>query len=266
MSLGQFTMAGGWLLAGNLKSRLSCATKQTIFWLLVGLFLMHVLGLWNTSDFKYASKDITVKLPLLLMPLLIAAGPPLAAKQVRILFHFLFLGILVSSSYGYATYQGWTGKEVNDFRDVSIFISHIRLSLLIDVCVVMSLYYAYQAQSKVIKLIYFILILWCLYFLILLQSITGLFLLVLIIISAIVYFGITYKKNFLKISAAVFLLIILFGGWKCYDFIFVKSIQPYDVNHNSQLKISARGNVYQNDWTRQDMEEGRLVWRQYSEM
>ena len=165
MSLGQFIMAGGWLLAGNLKSRLQFATKQTIFWLFIGLFLMHIMGLWNTTDFKYAMKDITVKLPLLLMPLFIAARPQLTVKQVRILFHFLFLGVLVSTITGWATYQGWTGKEVHGFRDLSVFISHIRLSLLIDVSIVMSLYYAKEANSNIEKLGYGILILWCFSFL-----------------------------------------------------------------------------------------------------
>lgn len=265
MSLGQFTMAGGWLLAGNLKSRLQFAIKQTIFWLFVGLFLMHVLGLWNTSDFKYAMKDIIVKLPLLLMPLLIAAGPQLTVKQVRILFHFLFFGVLVSTITGWATYQGWTEKEVHDFRDLSVFISHIRLSLLIDVCIVMGFYFAKEANSIIERLGYGILILWCFYFLILLQSITGLLLLAILFTLTIVYFGIKNKNNGVKMATTVFLLMILFAGWKSYDTIFVQSIQSYEEEANSKLKFTTRGNVYQNDWSRQDVEEGRLVWRQYSE-
>lgn len=265
MSLGQFIMAGGWLLAGNLKSRLQFATKQTIFWLFIGLFLMHIMGLWNTTDFKYAMKDITVKLPLLLMPLFIAARPQLTVKQVRILFHFLFLGVLVSTITGWATYQGWTGKEVHGFRDLSVFISHIRLSLLIDVSIVMSLYYAKEANSNIEKLGYGILILWCFYFLILLQSITGLLLLALLFTVAIVFFGIKKKNNGVKMATTVLLLLILFAGWRSYDAIFVQSIQPYEEASNYKLKVTARGNVYQNDWSRQDVEEGRLVWRQYNE-
>ncbi len=265
MSLGQFTMAGGWLLAGNLKSRLQFANKQTIFWLYVGLFLMHVLGLWNTTDFKYAMKDIIVKLPLLLMPLLIAAGPQLTVKQVRILFHFLFLGVLVSTITGWATYQGWTGKEVHDFRDLSVFISHIRLSLLMDVCIVMSLYYANESKSILVKIGYVAFMSWCVYFLILLQSITGILLLVISFTVAILYFGFMNKNNGVKMATSIFLLMVLFAGWKSYDAIFVQSIQSYEEEANSKLNFTARGNVYQNDWSRQDVEEGRLVWRQYSE-
>lgn len=265
MSLGQFTMAGGWLLAGNLNSRFQWATKQTVFWLMIGLFLMHLLGLWNTSDFNYAMKDITVKLPLLLMPVLLAAGPPLTAKQLRILFHFLFLGLLVSTFTGWAAYQGWTGKEVKDFRDLSIFISHIRLSLLMDVCIVMSLFYASEAKSKVVILLYGTLILWCLYFLVLLQSITGLLLLALCSTLAIAYFGFKHKRNSIKIFTAIFMLMVLLGGWKSYDIIFVKSIQSYEAHPTSQLNAADNRVGYKNDWSRQDMEEGRLVWRQYNE-
>lgn len=266
MSLGQFTMAAGWLIAGNLNSRFQFAIKQTVFWLMVGLFLMHLLGLWNTSDFKYAIKDITVKLPLLLMPLLLAAGPPLTAKQVRILFHFLFLGILVSTLTGWATFHGWIGKEIKDFRDLSIFISHIRLSLLMDVCIVMSLYYAFEAKSVVIKLLFGALILWCLYFLILLQSVTGLLLLVIILALAIIYLGFKHPKAYVKCSAGLFLIATLFSGWKCYDIVFVQSIRTFEKTVTGSDEFTARGNPYMNDWSRQDIENNRLVWRKYNEL
>lgn len=266
MSLGQFVMAGGWLLASNLKSRFQFALKQTFFWLMAGLFLMHILGLWNTSDFKYAMKDITVKLPLLLMPLLLAAGPPLTSKQVRILFHFLFMGILVSTITGWATYHGWTGKEVKDFRDLSVFISHIRLSLLMDVCIVMSVYYANETKSMAEKLCYTGLILWCLYFLFLLQSITGLLLLVFIVALTIIYFGIKHPQTYVKVATGLFLTAVLFGGWKCYDIIFVQSIRTFEEQMSSSVEYTARGNPYLNDWSRQDMENDRLVWRRYNEL
>jgi hypothetical protein len=266
MSLGQFTMAGGWLLAGNLNSRFQFAVKQTFFWLMVGLFLMHLLGLWNTSDFNYAMKDITVKLPLLLMPLLFAAGPPLTVKQVRIAFHFLFLGLLVSTLTGWVTYMGWTGRAVNDFRDLSIFISHIRLSLLADVCIVLCVYYAYEAKSKPLITLYGILILWFLYFLILLQSITGLFLLVSLFAIAIIYFGMKHPKLIVKGATGLFIVAILIGGWKCYDLIFIQSIQTFKEDLSNADERTARGNSYMNDWSRQDMENGRLVWRKYNEL
>jgi hypothetical protein len=129
----------------------------------------------------------------------------------------------------------------------------------------MSLYYAKEANSNIEKLGYGILILWCFYFLILLQSITGLLLLALLFAVAIVFFGIKNKNNGVKIATTVLLLLILFAGWRSYDAIFIKSIQSYDGEANYHLKVTARGNDYQNDWSRQDVEEGRLVWRQYNE-
>jgi len=265
MSLGQFVMAGGWLIAGNLKERLQNAGKQPVFWLLIALFLMHVLGLWNTIDFKYGWKDIRVKLPLLLMPLLIAAGPPLTVKQVRIVFHMLFIGILISTLSGWALKMGWMHGEVKNFRDLSIYISHIRLSLLLDVGIVLASYFAWTNSNIIFRLLYIAFIGWSIYFLMLLQSITGLLLLGVLIFFAGIYWGLKSRKLVFKVSAFALLCFLFFVGYTCYDFVFVQSVQQYDVAKVETSGYSARGNKYKNDWSRQEMEVGRWVWRNYTE-
>lgn len=266
MSLGQFVMAGGWLLAGNLKARLTQTFRQPVFWLLISLFLLHVIGLWNTSDVHYGAKDIKVKLPLLLMPLLLLAGPPLSVKQLRITLHFLFAGVLVSSLTGWAVYMGWTGVEVNDFRSLSIFISHIRLSLLMDVCIVLCCYFSFHAASLPGKILYMAFAGWCCYFLLLLQSITGISLLLLVFAAAVGFYGLKNKKRSVHIGATLFLLLFLFGGWKGYEYVFIQSIQPIKTETAILPTHTAKGNAYQNDRKRQDIEDGRLVWRQYNEL
>ena len=128
-------MAGAWLIAADLPGRVKSLVRQPFFWLVSGLFFLHLLGLWNTEDFTYGMKDIRVKLPLLLMALMFAGGPVLTEKEYRSVFFALLTGVLISTGYGFATFAGWTHLPVNDYRDYSHFISHIRLSLLIDCCI-----------------------------------------------------------------------------------------------------------------------------------
>jgi hypothetical protein len=266
MSLGQFVMAGGWLMAGKLKGRLHNAIRQPVFWLLTGLFLVHLTGLWNTEDFKYASKDIRVKLPLLLMPLLFAAGPSLTAEQLRKLFYGLMVGVLLSTGAGMFARWGWMGEPVTNYRQLSIFISHIRLSLLIDVALVMAFYLLSQSKSILQKILFTTFICWCLYFLLLLQSITGIFLLSILLVAGLIYTVLTSTNNIGRSLAGLVLLLFVFSGWKIYDYIFIQSIQE-PVIHKEQLRdLTARGNTYKNDWDRKDVEEGRYVWIQYNDL
>jgi hypothetical protein len=244
MSLGQFVMAGGWLMAGKLKGRLHNAIRQPVFWLLTGLFLVHLTGLWNTEDFKYASKDIRVKLPLLLMPLLFAAGPSLTAEQLRKLFYGLMVGVLLSTGAGMFARWGWMGEPVTNYRQLSIFISHIRLSLLIDVALVMAFYLLSQSKSILQKILFTTFICWCLYFLLLLQSITGIFLLSILLVAGLIYTVLTSTNNIGRSLAGLVLLLFVFSGWKIYDYIFIQSIQE-PVIHKEQLRdLTARGNTY----------------------
>ncbi|HEY6435204.1 MAG TPA: hypothetical protein VIY47_01325, partial [Ignavibacteriaceae bacterium] len=52
--------------------------------ILVGLFFMHVIGLLYTSDFEYAYKDIRIKAPLLLFPIIFGSTSVLNGKQFQL--------------------------------------------------------------------------------------------------------------------------------------------------------------------------------------
>lgn len=266
MSLGQFVMAGGWLLAGNLRERLRRAVHQPVFWLLLALFFIHVTGLWNTADMKYAMKDIRVKLPLLLMPLLFAAGPLLTVRQLRIILFSLLAGVLISTLSGFAAYQQVFGMTVSNYRDLSLFISHIRLSLLIDVSIVVAVYFSVTSASLPVKVLMAGFILWCCYFLLLLQSITGMLLLGALLGGGLVYAFLTAPRLYLRVISAVFFLTMGYAGWKLYDFVFIQSIREVEINTSELKAFTARGNAYKNDWSRKDMENGRYVWLQYNDL
>ena len=51
-----------WIAAGNLKQKLNTLQTSKIFWVLISLFLLHLLGLLYTSNFEYAIKDLKIKL------------------------------------------------------------------------------------------------------------------------------------------------------------------------------------------------------------
>lgn len=266
MSLGQFVMAGGWLLAGNLKQRLGNAIKQPVFWLLTFLFLIHIFGLWNTTDVHYAAKDIRVKLPLLLMPLLFAAGPPLTLTQVRTIYLSLMAGVLISTGAGMAKYAGLTGAAATDYRELSLFISHIRLSLLIDVSLFMTVYF-FVISHTVLKRFFLVLFgCWCLYFLVLMQAMTGLLLLCLVIFALALHLAWSTRLKGIKLAALLFIISSVVIGWKVYDLVFIQSIKEVPINKSELKLVTARGNAYKNDWKKKDIEKGRYIWMQYNDL
>jgi cell division protein FtsW (lipid II flippase) len=65
--------------------------------------------------------------------------PPLERKFRDYLFHFFTISVLVSTLISLFIFFGWSKVEVHDIRDISPFISHIRLALLVCVAMVIAL-------------------------------------------------------------------------------------------------------------------------------
>ncbi|MFN8155491.1 MAG: O-antigen ligase family protein [Bacteroidia bacterium] len=263
MSLGQFVMAGAWLIAADLPGRVKSLVRQPFFWLVSGLFFLHLLGLWNTEDFTYGMKDIRVKLPLLLMALMFAGGPVLTEKEYRSVFFALLTGVLISTGYGFATFAGWTHLPVNDYRDYSHFISHIRLSLLIDCCITWIILKGVLESPLPNRILSILLILWLAGYLLLIQSVTGLLILFLLGLIFFIIRALEIRTPVRMVLAVMALMVTIVAGGKVYHYIFVESIRyvpyhPYAAGHKT-----ARGGTYNSKVTRQDLEEGRLVWENY---
>ena len=134
---------------------------------------------------------------------------------------------------------GLMGEPVTNYRQLSLFISHIRLSLLIDVALVMAFYLLSQSKSILQKILFTTFICWCLYFLLLLQSITGIFILSILLVAGLIYTVLTSTNNIGRSLAGLVLLLFVFSGWKIYDYIFIQSIFPIE-----QLRALANNNFF----------------------
>jgi O-antigen ligase len=119
-----------WIAAGNLKHKLNTLRTSKIFWVLISLFLLHLLGLLYTSNFTYALKDLKIKLPIFFLPIVFIASPSLSVKEFRSILKVLLITALLSSIYGLYYYLRYFQVTFFELREMSQFISHIRLSLL----------------------------------------------------------------------------------------------------------------------------------------
>ena len=119
-----------WIAAGDLKTKFKNLKESNIFWVLISLFLLHLLGLLYTSNFTYALKDLKIKLPIFFLPIVFIASPSLSIKEFRSILKVLLITALLSSIYGLYYYLRYFQVTFFELREMSQFISHIRLSLL----------------------------------------------------------------------------------------------------------------------------------------
>jgi hypothetical protein len=175
-SIGGIGLSAVWLLSANFKQKLTYLKERKMIWPLLVLFLLHIIGLINTSNFNYAFHDIKIKLPLLAIPLVLGSSPQLPNKKITNLFAIFIAGIFISTLISTAVYLGFTNHPITNMREISIIISHIRLGLMVLFSIILLIYFYYKTNlflSLQKKLLLISIISWFLLFIYILQSSTS---------------------------------------------------------------------------------------------
>jgi hypothetical protein len=228
-------------------------------WIFSSIYLLHLAGLFYTTDFNYALKDLRIKLPILILPFLLSTTSLLDRKGFRFLIYLfcaaVFTGTLISTYHLYFS-------EFTDSREISRYISHIRFSLLIDMAIFILAFQVFKKNdlTRWPKIIMSVIALWMLLFLFLSAFMTGL--VIFFITAALLIFYMVMNKQGMIIKLAtltgvVALFIILFiyirGIGKD-----VNRIDPVDVN--SLERTTKLGNPYWHDLSNPQVENGSYVW------
>ncbi len=145
----------------NIKTRFNDFLHNKVAVVMVSMYVMHFVGLLYTSDFQYAFKDLRIKLPLLVFPLILSSMKPLNKKQIdTVLWFFIgsvfFVTILAAIKY--------FRRDFIDVRELSVFVSHIRVSLCIVFSIFILGYYLVRRNyNLIVKAIVIFLMLWFLW-------------------------------------------------------------------------------------------------------
>jgi hypothetical protein len=202
LSVAQFGLLGTWalegILHGNFKRTLARILSNKPAQVLISFYLLHLLGLLYTTDLDFALKDIRIKLPLLFLPVIFVTSDKLRSQNIDLLLGAFIAGVLTAT---FISLGVLFTREINDFRELSPFISHIRLSLNVCLAFFFVLHMAFYAKKpgKTIRIILSVVAIWFLVFLVMIESITGL----IIILTASFFLTLHYILRLPKLGAAV---------------------------------------------------------------
>ncbi len=259
MSIAQFVLIINWLLEGQLKKKVKSFFSNVPAMVFSAIFFIHILGLLYTTDFSYAFKDLRIKIPLLLLPLIIATTRPLNSNQFNSLLNFFIAAVVVSSFVSvYMLYF----KNFSDIREITPFISHIRFSLMICLSICFLLSMLYNKNFKGVVSFFFIAatMVWLIYFLFLIESPTGLGILSFLLVFFALF--IVFKTNniYKRLGAALFFLAILSATFLYLRSAILEYKHAEDFDFNNLPAYTAYGNPYYHDTTSLFAENGTLVW------
>lgn len=249
-----FSFNGIWSI---IKTRFNDFIHNKIAVVMVSMYLMHFIGLIYTSDFQYAFKDLRIKLPLLVFPLILSSMKPLNRKQFdTVLWFFIssvfFVTILAAIKF--------FRRDFVDVRELSVFVSHIRFSLCIVFSIfILGYYFLKRNYRPLVKMIIIFMILWMLWQIMILESFIGILIIFALCVTLTLYFIFKSKNITAKISSVVVIVIIVFLSIY-YPHKVIRDYKTPEKIVVEQLDTHTElGNPYTFDTLRYGVEDGRYV-------
>lgn len=262
MSVGGIALAAMFLISPKLPQRIEHVFKQPITLLAIGLFLWHVIGFGWSENLPEAFKDVRIKLPLLLFPIAIAGLYSLSRQQLLWVIRVYVATVFFNTLILYGVYLQLYGPVIENFRDISIFIPHIRFCL--NLCLAIGLLWLFPGIIKKTHLsipVKLICSIWGVYFLSILES--GISMLIVSVILLTIVLKIIFRsKSRLKIWVYAISIIIVFISLVGFTGVFYNSIFKPIQSSIVELPIkTANGNAYVHLLDNQQIENGYFVNR-----
>lgn len=260
MSLSQIILACNFLLEGGAIGKFKAFFKNKPALILSSLFLLHIIGILYTSDFDYASNDIRIKMPLIVLPLILSTSRPLSQKMIDLILQFFVAAIIVGTIISMLILTGVIHRELVDIRSVSVFISHIRFALLICIALFISGYFFYHASKSISKLLWTGIAVWLIAFLVITESITGLAAFCFTTFVICLYSILKSPKKLVKLSGVVVILLIGITIYSLLHQINKATPETEELDVSKLAITTSRGNAYQHEVKSKLTENGNYIW------
>lgn len=260
ISIGEIILALNFIVEGRWQQRWNEFKRQPTIWFFVGFYLLHVVGLFWSDDIAYGLKDLRVKLPLLLFPIVI----PLSQRLRRSEFLWvaaIFSGAVIVASF-FSTYEYLSLRDMpgSDFRQISLFTSHIRYALMVCMSYLILLNCAWNEEKKFwLRIVYIFLALWMSVFIFILQSMTGIVIWLFCSYMLLFYTLFHMRQQVMRVAGTTVLIITpLLVGF--YLLLQVDAFYPDKKPDFSKLeKKTAGGEFYGHDTLNLTVENGHYI-------
>lgn len=266
-SISIWILVTNWFFHFNFREKAIIFIRKKGIAVFLLLFFAHVFWLINTSNFDFAFNDLRIKLPLLVFPVIIGTTKEISQKELVLVIKFFILGLLISTLSGLLAYFNVINvPDTDNMRNLSIYISHIRLALMLCLAIFILVYFIDKKifKSKTEIILSSIILIWLAAFMFKVQVATG------IIIFFLIGFYLLYQKlkKEKKLVRKVFYLstiIIVPLFILVYLIVFIHDFYtPTQKNQGTEI-YTAQNNIYYNDFENMFIENGNYIYRDICE-
>lgn len=242
MGLATFLLLLNWIAEWNWPEKWKRTRENRQGLWFSAFYIIYAIGLIHVTDWAAAGKEMLAMLPFLLSPIIVISSKPFSQKELQVIFSAFILATLFGCcwNFGYAQTH-----PIDDLRQMSRFIDHIRFSLCVVMSVVFCLHYAFHHQERTgwLKYIYLIITILLIPYLLYAQTLSGIIILMVLAICYLVHLILIQKSGRFKWALGGVTLILLTSSivyvfYVTYDYGHVKDTAP------DTTALTASGNPY----------------------
>lgn len=256
MSIGTIWIIANWLIELDFNTKWQRFKKNKIVIAFSLLFLSMGLSLIWSADIDYGLKDLLIKLPLITIPLVMGTRKKLEYKIYIFLLYLFIASLTFTTVFNYIRYDI---NQLVDKRELSFFISHIRLGGLICLALFLT---GYEIIKRKISPFLTPILAWFLYYLYFSQTISA-YILFLILFGLTILYSVK-SRTFKLIVLSVITILALTVRSVINNFIEQNKI----TNTLKEVPLdrkTASDHFYYHDLKATKRENGYLVWVNISE-
>ncbi len=221
-----------------------------------------------SEDWNFGLSDLKIKLPLLGLPLVVGTSKRLTIKQFQWLLVAFIGSVAISTFISIAALVGILPVDIQDNRDLSLFISHIRFALYINIAIVASLWLARTKNVSNLGIharkIFYSIAIWFILFLLLLQALTGIVTIIILGVLWLIKLIIKSNNKWFRVRTIAFIsmasilaTLFLFGE--------VRDFYPQQ-NANDLPEFTPNGNLYLHNTANKQCENGNYIYLYLSDI
>jgi hypothetical protein len=268
ISLSQIIILINFVLGENTLTKFKRLKNNYSLWIFVSIYLIHLIWLIPPQDFNYALNDLRIKLPLLIFPLLIVLEDPISKKTLKTILLVFVYAVFISSIISLWSLFKDNSSNIIHYRELSVFISHIRFSLMIVFSVFILFYYEFVDKNLIsknrIRFPNIIVMIWLTCFLLFFKVQTGLVIFLIILFIVLCYFTLKIKSPIKYLLLFILILLPLLPSVYIFN-VYKKfsKIKKFDFEYADTHTVN--GNEYSFNLNDKSFENGNLVWIYFCE-
>jgi hypothetical protein len=273
LSVAQFLLAVNWIAEGGYRAKIRRIKNNPSIILFASIFLLYVIGFLFSENSKMGLAKVNNALPFLMLPIVIGTSEPLTAKNRNRLLLLFSAAIVAASLVCLINYIINGIPENGDFRQISIFIPHLRFALLIDMAIAILLYYSMEYPDPVeypdsvrstcqrysLRAFFLFFALYLTFFLFFLRSATGLAIFAAVIICLALNFVFRIGNKNIRYLISAFVLLSVLALFLAVSLMWQRNFHAKPFHSASLEKLTLNGNAYFNDTASLLLENGHYT-------